>query len=115
MDLYGFNLRKQSGGKILVTVPVGGANKSLYLETTYNRIADRWSLNIYDGNTQECILANRPLVFGERESQNLLRQFGHLGIGSAFVVPLVDEPTTDSPSLKTWLDEFELWWGDESA
>ena len=115
MNVYGINLQKQSGGKILVSVPVDGVNKSLYLETTYNRIADRWSLSIYDGNTQECILSNVPMLLGWVGAQNILRQFGHLGIGSAFIVPLVDNPTSDSPSAETWIDEFELWWGDESA
>lgn len=115
MDLYSFNLQKQNGGRILVSVPVDEYNKYLYLEFTYNRMGDIWNLTLYDGNTQECILSNVPLLFGENQSQNLLRQFGHLNIGSAFIVPLVDDPTTDSPDYKTWLDEFQLWWGDESA
>ena len=115
MELYSFNIRKQNGGKILVSVPVNEYNKYLYLEFTYNRIGEFWNLTLYDGNTQECILSNIPMLFGERQAQNILRQFGHLNIGSAFIVPLVDEPTTDSPDFKTWLEQFELWWGDESA
>ena len=115
MDVYGFYFRKQSGGKILVSVPVDGMNKYLNLEFVYNMVGHIWSMTVYDGSTQECLLSNVPLLFGQGKAQNLLRQFGYKGIGSAFVVPYVKEPTTDSPDAETWLEEFRLWWGDESA
>ena len=44
MDVYSFNIRKQIGGKILVSVPVDEYNKYLYLEFTYNRIGSFWNL-----------------------------------------------------------------------
>ena len=115
MDLYSFNMQRQNGGKILVAVPVDGKNKYFYLEFRYNRIGEFWNMTLYDGNTQDIILSNVPLLYGEAPAQNILRQFGYMDIGSAFIVKLMKMPSTDSPDWSNWLEEFNLWWGSESA
>lgn len=114
MDYYSFTLQKRSNTKTRISVPINGVSTYLYLTFVYNQIGEYWTMTISDSSQQE-LVSNHPLLTGHKGAQNILRQLGHLGIGSAYVVNLVDDPTTDYPDFDTWLKEFDLWWGSEAG
>lgn len=56
--------------------------KSFIMECVWNPEAPSWAINLYDGDTEESIFANMPLVTGT----NLLAQYAHLGIEGGFYI-----------------------------
>ena len=114
MDYYSFTLQKRALLDTRVSVPINGVSTYLLLTFRYNYIGEFWSLTIAD-SSQKTLVSNVPLVTGHKGAQDLLRQLGYIGIGSAYVVNLVDNPTTDIPNFENWLSEFDLWWGSEAT
>lgn len=92
-----------------LTLPRGKDNISLDFKIHWNRIAAYWVLDLGDVVTGQPILANWPLLIGEAPAQNLLRQFLHLGIGAAYVVPL-SPSSADRPGLTDWGTNHLLLW-----
>jgi len=113
MDFYSFTLDRVHP-KTRVSVPIDGVSTYLYFVFQYNAAGDFWSLTVSDSE-MNMLVSNMPLLSGEGAAANMLRQLGHLGIGSAVIHKLVDAPSSDSPNFENWLREFDLYWGSESA
>lgn len=100
--------------EFMTTVYINETNKSLRFIIKWNPIANYWLMTIIDQATSLYLIDSLPLVRGEINtlSLNILRSFDYLNIGSAYVVPKVVKPSSDSPIDNNLDSEFELVWGD---
>ena len=95
-----------------VVVEVGGRNISLTLHLRYNTIGEMWNMDVSDGNTGKMLISRVPLLPGEGLASDNLRQFSHLGIGTAMVLAVTDNVQTDHPDITNLGTDFVLLWGD---
>jgi hypothetical protein len=93
------------------TVTVDGTARNLQLKISYNESASYWVMDVTDPATGTILLSGIPLITGEYPSANVLGQYGYLGIGSAYVVP-VGSVAMDWPDAGNLGTEFVLVWGD---
>ena len=103
--------------RIRTVLEVDGRNIVLFIKLRWLKAVQKWYMSVDDEN-ENTIIRNVPLLAGKSyPTINLLRQFAHLGIGSAFVAPLVENPSTENPSdTNLGLDkEYALVWGDTFA
>lgn len=96
------------------TLQINEENKVLKFNFSWNYTGQYWVMRITDPATNEILIDSVPLVTGvvNKESLNILRKHGYLGIGSAYLIPIVSKPSADFPTDKTLGVEFELTWGD---
>ena len=103
--------------RVCTVVDVDDRNIVLYIKLRWHKKTGKWFMSVDDGN-EKPLIRNVPVISGtEFPVANLLRQFAHLDVGSCFVVPLVDNPTTENPAKLTLGNgkEFALMWGDTIA
>lgn len=98
-----------------VTVNVNDENIPLLIRIRYNTEGEFWHMDITDGNSAEMLIANVPLVTGEYPSADLLRQFQHLGLGTAVILPMTAKTLRDRPGLSDLGTDFILVWGTEDV
>ena len=95
-----------------LTISPGGRTVSLRLEIRHLRRTDRWYLSVADALTGESIIQYVPLVACSLDDpNNLLRQFGYLGLGGVWVLNKSGRDEGADPADGT-LDDFEIIWGD---
>jgi predicted Zn-dependent protease with MMP-like domain len=106
MSYYQIPVDSSPNQEFDITVPVDGNNLQLHLSFTYNTIANYWVMSVADKN-KNMLVMSIPLVTGT----NLVGQYNHLALGSAFLVKTGDSALNypDSDSLG---NEFILLWGD---
>lgn len=109
-DLTLVTLTNQPNQFFSVKIPLATGNKELSFFVNWNAIAGYWQMSLTDGASGNSLLNNIPLVPGASPSQNILRQYTYLGIGSAFVIP-TSTATTDYPGVNDWGTNFLLVWG----
>lgn len=100
--------------RICTVVEADGRNIVLYIKLRWHKKTGKWFMSLDDENEQT-IIRNIPLICGTQfPTANLLRQFAYLGLGSCFVLPLVDNPSTEHPAKGNLggEKEFALVWGD---
>lgn len=103
--------------RIRTVLEVDGRNIVLFIKLRWLEAVQKWYMSVDDEN-ENTLLRNVPLVCAESyPTSNLLRQFAHLAIGSAYVVPLVENPSTENPVTDNLgIDrEYALIWGDTFA
>ena len=92
-----------------------GAGVTLRLQVVYHSRIDKWLATVWNAASGECLVSNFPLVGSYKGSQpflnDLLSQFGYMGIGSCVCYCIVERPSKADPAKST-LDEYELLWGD---
>lgn len=89
-------------------VPIDGGNTNLGFRLTYNELAGYWVIDI--SKDEEPVLSGLPMV----PAQNLLEQFGYLGIGSMRIIPK-SEAQEQWPSQGTLSSDWYVVWGDTDA
>jgi hypothetical protein len=92
------------------TLAVDGKNITLELNLKYAEIAEYWIVKITNSD-KVVLLDSVPLVPGGYPADNILEQYGYLGIGSAFIVKS-SNVAADYPSDTTLGTDFLLVWGD---
>lgn len=95
-----------------VTVDVGDKNVSLLLHLRYNTVGAFWNMDVADGNTGTVLISRVPMLPGNGEAFNMLRQFSHLAIGTAMIMPMADKVSSDNPDITNLGTDFVLLWGD---
>lgn len=100
--------------EIHITVEVNKENIPLILHLRYNTEGEFWKMDVSDGTTAKMLISNVPLLTGESPAADLLRQFQHLGIGSAMIIKVTEQTDRDIPGLTDLGTEFVLVWGDDS-
>jgi len=82
-----------------ISIPIDEKNLKLKFLISYNRIAEYWSMTIFDYRVNEIVLTGIPLLTG----QNLLAQYAYLNLGSAYLVNLTGNlpDTPDDTNLGT--------------
>lgn len=98
-----------------VTVGVADDNIPLVIRLRYNTEGDFWHMDVSNDSTSEMLIANVPLVTGEYPAADLLRQFQHLGLGAAVILPITDKTLGDRPGLSDLGTDFVLIWGSEDV
>jgi hypothetical protein len=96
-----------------IQLNVNGGNISLRLFIRYNETAKYWTMRVTDAATGKTLIDALPLITGDYPAGDLLKQYQHLRIGSAYVINngyALDYP--DDTSLGTG---FSLLWGDNAA
>lgn len=101
--------------EFFVSVEAGGRNVYLLLHLRYNTEGRFWKMDVSDGTTREMLISGAPLLTGGYPSADLMKQFRHLGIGSAVVVANTDAADHDIPGLFDLGSDFLLVWGDADA
>ena len=66
------------------TLNINGNNVLLGFFLRFSEVSGYWLLDILKEGVS--VIAGLPLVPGEETSQNILRQYGHLRIGEAYLV-----------------------------
>jgi hypothetical protein len=98
------------------TLQINEENVSFLFRFSYNLIADYWTMKVTNTSTGEILLDSIPLVTGVNYTStlNILRPFGYLAIGEAYLAPIVSKPTTDFPNDENLGKdkEFVLVWED---
>lgn len=97
--------------EIHVTVTAGGSNIPLILHIRYNTEGEYWRMDISDRGG-DMLLSGVPLFTGEYPTADLLRQFGHLGIGSLMILGGTDEADGERPGPGDLGSDYILLWGD---
>lgn len=73
----------------------------------YNELAGYWVVDISKDGTM--VISGLPVV----PAQDILEQFKHLEIGSAFIVPKSDAQAREQwPSANTLSSDWYVLWGD---
>lgn len=113
MALVTIPLDKGPNQSFLIMLPINKKNVKLLLDIGFKEVCNYWTMTIKNPQTKEVILSNIPLLNGgmDRKSANILRQFQHLNLGSAFVVKTT-EVDIDSPDDSSLGTDFVLVWGD---
>lgn len=88
---------------------VDNQNLTLQFELQYNDIANYWLVNINDHNGR-ALISCLPVI----PAQNILEQYAHLQIGSAYIVP-VQTIKEQWPTQHTLDSEWYLLWSDTVA
>lgn len=113
MAWYEIPLDATPDQEISVTVSVGENNIPLTLRLRYNTEGEFWRMDVTD-KAGKMLLSNVPMLVGENQAADILRQFAYLGIGSAIILPLTDARSSDSPDFINLSTDFVLVWGDDS-
>lgn len=92
-----------------VQLTIGGQPLTLNLALSYSEMAGYWQMVVSDVNNK-LLIASVPLITGVYPAANLLAQYQHLQIGSAYLLN-TGNATLDYPGADT-LTLFSLLWGD---
>lgn len=95
-----------------VVVEVDGRNIVLYIKLRYHYAISRWLMSVFDEMENPLVRHIPVLAAGGATGGNLLRQFAHLRIGSAYLLPRSKDRLYDEPTLESLAMEFYLLWGD---
>lgn len=95
---------------LVITPVVNGVPITLQLDLIYNEMAGYWSLSI-SNSIGTLLLSSLPLITGSYPAANILKQYGYLGIGSAYVIN-TSNSGYDYPNNYNLGSEFVLVWGD---
>ena len=105
-------LTNEPNQEFQMTLDINGSKRSFKFLFVWNAIAGYWVFSVTDVAEGELVLDSIPLVCGSTSTYDIFRQLGYLGIGSAFLVPSVEKPVSDSPLTTNLLEEFALVWDD---
>lgn len=86
-------------------VPIDNGNTKLGFHLRYNEVATYWTVDISKDN--ETVIFSLPV----KPAQNVLEQFGYLGIGSAYIVPR-SEAAAQWPGATDLSSDWYVLWGD---
>lgn len=95
--------------KFSTKIPIDGSNIILQFELQYNELGDCWLVTVADNNS-ETLISCLPVV----PSQNILEQYAHLQVGSAYIFP-AQTVQEQWPTRHTFGVEWYLIWDDTSA
>lgn len=96
---------------LIVPLNIDGVVKDYYLTLRYNEIAGYWAMTVQD-QLSKVIIDSLPMITGEAPSANVLGQFAHLGIGSAYIINASSVQSPDYPNSGNLGTDFVLIWGD---
>lgn len=99
---------------VTVSLSIDGVVADYFLDLHYNEIAGYWLMAVTD-SAGKLLLDNVPFVTGNNPSGNILGQFAHLGIGSAFIVNASSITEQDYPGVASLGNDFVLIWGNTPA
>lgn len=95
------------------TLPVDSSNITLSFTFTYNAQGGYWFMSVTDASNT-LLLDGVPVITGQYPAANILGQYQHLGIGSAYLVP-VSSVLADNPDFDSLGSDFVLVWSDSST
>lgn len=93
------------------TIPVDSKNVSLFFRFRHNTIAGYWVATITNATTGNTLIDSLPVLTGEYPAADLLVQYQHLSVGSAFLVNRSND-AIDTPSDANLGSDYVLAWGD---
>ncbi|MCL6442075.1 MAG: hypothetical protein K6T83_01190 [Alicyclobacillus sp.] len=99
---------------VTCTLPVDGGNVTLTFDFTWNGQGGYWFATITD-DAGNILLDGIPIITGQYPAANILRQYQHLGIGSAYVVPAATSGLADNADYSNLGSDFLLIWSDSES
>lgn len=81
------------------------------LDLQYLPVPDKWFLSLSDGTSGDLWVNRIPLIASYQICNDLLAPFRSLNLGTLFLMPVPNTPTTPNPGRDN-LAEFELVWCD---
>lgn len=103
----------QPNQSFTASLKVDGSNLVLRFNLRYNEMAGYWVKTIAD-KSGNALIDSLPLVTGSYPAANLLKQYGHLNIGSAYIVN-VSGTSLDYPNGESLGTDHLIVWGDTAA
>jgi hypothetical protein len=94
-----------------VSLDIDGHSLTLDVTLRYNAMGAYWIMSIANATTGELILDSIPLITGDFPAANILGQFSHLNIGSAYVLN-VSNSILNYPDNQSLGSDFVLCWDD---
>jgi hypothetical protein len=88
---------------------IDGTRKSFFVNLRFNEAAQYWVMTIRD-LTGKVVLDSVPLVTGNAPAGNLLRQFGYLLLGSAYILNASGTTSPDYPNSSDLGTDYVLLW-----
>lgn len=97
-----------------IVLQVNSENRPFKFSFRWNKIAGYWVMTLIDSVTGLIVFDSIPLVTGQVDmaSADILRAFGYLLVGTAYLIPVSTEPPTDYPNETNLETEFALLWDD---
>jgi hypothetical protein len=92
------------------SLSVDGSNIDLEFDFSFSEIASYWLMRITDPATKIILIDSVPLVCGQGKALNILSQYEHFGIGSAYLINM--GVATDYPDSTNLGTDFILVWED---
>jgi hypothetical protein len=97
---------------LVCTLPVDNKNITLQFTFTYNGVGGYWWMSITEMPRKTLLVDSVPLVTGLYPAGDLLRQYGYLEIGSAYIVPASDGLIRGIPDFDNLGVDYFLYWND---
>lgn len=95
-----------------ITLQVNGVNVTFKFGVRWNAIAKYWVITLTDLASGLVLIDSLPLVCGDvPTSLDILRPYGSLRIGKAYLGSIIDEPSSEYPN-ETNMSDFQLLWDD---
>lgn len=97
-----------------ITLQINGENRAFRFVVMWNPVAGYWVLTVVDLSTNNFVFDSIPFVTGipNTTTSDILKQYGYLLVGSAYLIPIVSEPETNYPDTTNLESEFALIWSD---
>lgn len=95
-----------------LTIDPDGNAITVRVELRYMRYTNQWYLSLYNAADDTCYIRYIPLVASGSKLNDLLGQFGYLGIGSIACVPVKAESGSLPGPQENTLSDFDVLWGD---
>lgn len=97
--------------RITTTLNIEGENKALVLTFRWHTHTEQWTMSVQNEDGSY-IVTHIPILCGTGSlDSNLLRMFGHLGIGTMGVFPVSDDLVGVDPTGDNMEDEYLILWG----
>ncbi len=98
--------------RIATTVVIDGESRALYVTIRWHVHTEQWTMRIQDEDGND-IVTHIPLMGAvDFTSSNLMRIFGHLGLGALRVVPKNKGVLGKCPGLENLNTDYLLVWSD---
>lgn len=100
--------------RMSVSLTIDGKKTVLRISLRWHEIIGKWMMGVSDSEGNALVRNIPVLTAAGWNAGNLLKQVAYKAIGSAFIVPMVDEPSTENPVKENFNadKEFALYWSD---
>lgn len=109
--MFHIPLTNQPNQSFTCNIPLLERNITLDFFMYWCSVSGYWVMNIFDPTTKSELIYGMPMLTSAVPAEDLLGQYKHFNIGSAYIIP-VNPYNTSNPGLEDWDVNFVLIWDD---